>query len=278
MTDLPPTDIDELLSAVLDGEATAAEVARVEGDPELVGRLERLRSLADLVGTAHEPPAGLADDAVTAALTHLTPSAEHPTSPRFDELSARRARRVRRFAPLLAAAAAVVVVAASVVAIQSLDSGESQDLATAGQALDDEDTGADARSGDLDETTDSGAAETAEPSASPAAPGADAENVSSFSITAPDLDGFEDQVRDLLAEVSVSTTIAAPSGDTPAPEQVDAALECPTTNLERLGSPILFGQGDLDGVPVTYEVVLTQGDMVLVITDGSCEVIAEIAL
>jgi len=285
MSDLPPPDIDdadadEVVSAVLDGEATAAEVARVEGDPALVDRLERLRSMADRVGMAPEPPAGLVDDAVSAALTHLAPSAAYPAAPRFDELSARRASKARRFAPLLAAAAAVVVVVASVVAIQSLDSGESQDLATAGQAIEEEDASADAGTGALedpaDSTTDRAATESADPSASPLAPGAD--NFASFSISAPDLEGFENQVRDLLAEAPASTTIGSPAGDAADPDELEAAFRCPTTDLDQLGSPILFGSGDLDGASVTYEVFATPDGRVLVITNDACEVIAEVAL
>jgi anti-sigma factor RsiW len=55
---IPPADgEDELLHAYLDGEASAAERARVEGDPALLARLEAVRTLRAEVRAALEVPA-----------------------------------------------------------------------------------------------------------------------------------------------------------------------------------------------------------------------------
>lgn len=49
MTDLPPSPDDEIVSAVLDGEATDDERARVDDDPELARRLTELRGVSAAV-------------------------------------------------------------------------------------------------------------------------------------------------------------------------------------------------------------------------------------
>ena len=49
---------DELASAYLDGEASAAERARVESDPELRRRVDELRRASALVGRPVSPAVG----------------------------------------------------------------------------------------------------------------------------------------------------------------------------------------------------------------------------
>jgi hypothetical protein len=64
---LPPDD--DLVSAVLDDEATPEERARVAADPRLQARLEELRAASAFVATPVEPPpAGAADRAVATAI------------------------------------------------------------------------------------------------------------------------------------------------------------------------------------------------------------------
>lgn len=60
---------DELVSAVLDGEATRDERARVAADPALSGRLAEFAAVAEAVGAPDAPPsAGSRDAAIAAAV------------------------------------------------------------------------------------------------------------------------------------------------------------------------------------------------------------------
>src|SRR5205823_8558310 len=99
---------DVLVGAVLDGEATEAEVARVRADPSLAARLDELAAVRSRLQVESLPPAGAADAAVTAALAAVEPTAVVPLVAH---------RRWRRAAPVLAAAAALLVVLLGVVAL-----------------------------------------------------------------------------------------------------------------------------------------------------------------
>ncbi len=138
--DTGPID-DELLNAVLDGEATPEERARVEGSAEGRRRLARLRATAEAVG---EPVGSLdpatADRLVARALevgpTPVTvPGAStppDPTSMPSDELAGRRARRDRwrTVGRIAAAVAAIVVVVGGVTALARLAGRSSSDTAS----------------------------------------------------------------------------------------------------------------------------------------------------
>jgi len=92
---------DELVNAVLDGEATPDERARVEGDPTLRARLEELRAVSDLVGSPPpSPDDAQRERAIAAAKAAVGQQAEVRTLPD------RRRQEVPRF---LATAAAVLV-------------------------------------------------------------------------------------------------------------------------------------------------------------------------
>lgn len=109
----PPID-DELVNAVLDGEADEATVARVREDPVLAARLTELRAAAAAVA---EPVAPLTAEEVD----QLVETALDAAGPR-DELAQRRSRRgwqhpVARWA----VAAAVLLVAAGGAVLASLD-------------------------------------------------------------------------------------------------------------------------------------------------------------
>lgn len=109
--ELPPgRPDDELVSAVLDGEATSEQRKRVDADPTLSARLQQFRATAEVMA---QPPAGLADDQrdtlMTAALGAANPSTL--TAPPV-ALAARRATRARRWPPVGLVAAAVLVLVA----------------------------------------------------------------------------------------------------------------------------------------------------------------------
>lgn len=124
-----PDDADELISAVLDGEATPEQRRRVLGDPALAARLARFRAVAAAVATPVEVDPGERERAIGAALAAFEPAVDVEAQaareaggtdlPRPRRAGLPRLRRDRR--PLvsrwvLASAAVVVVVLGAVVA------------------------------------------------------------------------------------------------------------------------------------------------------------------
>ncbi len=149
MNDLPPPidpvdaagEDPSLLSAVLDGEATPAEVALVDADPRLTARLDLVRRLRDehraLAADEAAPLLGTADDRIALAiaaagddLAHVEtahdPVQSTPVVPAPTPIGAgRRSPRSRRALPILAGvAAALVVVVLGAVVVRGGSSGD----------------------------------------------------------------------------------------------------------------------------------------------------------
>lgn len=156
MTDaaLPPDD--EIVSAVLDGEATDDERARVEADPAARRRLAELADLRRHLAAPVAVPDDAREQALAAALaaydqqrlgdtTGSTPGVTAATSAATsaagldpvpsapDELAVRRARRSGRGARALAAAAAIVVVIIGIGALVR-STGQQTEVASTGVA------------------------------------------------------------------------------------------------------------------------------------------------
>ena len=181
MNPLPP-NADELVSAYLDGHATPDEVVLVESSPELMRRVETMRSLADLIGAPSTPPPAQKEAQISSALDAFdalfaaqdadtnpidttptvaaVPTALDSQPPPFDAIPptpepetfngvtslavARERRRPRRFnAGIIAAAAAVLLFVA--VAAFGLGGGESS-LDTASTPLEAADASSSAES------------------------------------------------------------------------------------------------------------------------------------
>jgi len=134
---LPSASDDEVVSAVVDGEATAEEQARVEGDPVLAARAARFRQVRSALSAPVEPlPPEVAGRLLDTALAE----GEAPAGPRSDDgppvvtappipLAPRRARR-SAWVPGSAVAAAVIVVLAVVgIALLATAGGDSKDTA-----------------------------------------------------------------------------------------------------------------------------------------------------
>lgn len=130
-----PTD-DEVVSAVLDGEATPEEVARVEADPVLRARLAAFRSAAAAVGAPVTPADPAARDAaVAAALAAADELADREASGgAVDELAARRTSRPPGRTGTWLAAAAVLAVLVGLGALLVGRSGD-EPFETAGRAV-----------------------------------------------------------------------------------------------------------------------------------------------
>jgi|GEM_PF-3587791 hypothetical protein len=145
MTDapLPPDAADELASAYLDGEATAAERARVETDPGLLARVDALARAQAAVGASVPVDPAARDAAISTALAAATEPggvlASEATEP--ERAPVVPLARPRGAAPstrwrYLAVAAAIAVAALAVPLLSQL--GESDEQDTAGVALDDD--------------------------------------------------------------------------------------------------------------------------------------------
>ena len=116
---------DELISAYLDGEATPAEIAEIEGDDALLARVEELRAVRDAVAApVPSLSAEQRDQLITAALG----VADAEADARLEAKIVPRHRPQRLF---LAVAAAVILLAAAVSAgLLGSSGGDDADMAT----------------------------------------------------------------------------------------------------------------------------------------------------
>ena len=131
---------DEVISAVLDGDADDETTAAVMSDPAARGRLDALRSVQSLMATPPPPAAPeRRAESIAAAL------AEARTSPAVTPLAPSRAARAQRWRPpveWVAVAAAVVVAVLAIPLIGNLTGGDDE-ATTAGDAVAVDDAGGD---------------------------------------------------------------------------------------------------------------------------------------
>ena len=123
MTDsLPDPELDELVAAYLDGEATPDERARVQNDPVLLARAEQLHAVSRMVAEPVVPPDAARRDAHIAAALEAS-----STSPVVTSLPSGRNRP-----EMLRIASIAAVVLAILVAVPLLlsNGGDDDDLAT----------------------------------------------------------------------------------------------------------------------------------------------------
>lgn len=284
MTDAPdPLDpLDDVASAVLDGTATADEVARAGRDPELAARVERLGAARDALRATHA--AGLArgvdearrEAAITAALaayddetTTVAPPAAAPTP-----MAAVARRRLGTAVPrpwLVGIAAAVALLALAVPLLGGLGSSDSDSEDSgdemAAEVLQDDAAGDDggaarAQGGDSEESLEAGAGP--------------APNL-------PDLGPFDDlevlateaAIRAAEADGDLPVTTSAPS--TAAHEETASPLATGAPACPAVADAAYVAQAELDGRPVLALVAREVGSdgtrRVQVIDAADCSVI-----
>lgn len=127
MTDRPDDldAIDELASAILDGEATPEQLARA-GEPAVLARLAEFRVVAAVVGRAVGPVSAEGRAATITAALSAWGTEDPALTEREDALATRRrAVAARRWLPAVAAVA-VVAVAAGIFAIGSTTDSHQQ--------------------------------------------------------------------------------------------------------------------------------------------------------
>jgi negative regulator of sigma E activity len=130
--------IEELLSAVLDGAASAADVERVNSDAELRNQLASLRATQAALVAPTPPDEAVRDRMIAAAIAEYaqlnnppvdssTPGTDTPPVSSLDEARRARARKSRRFNRVAMAAASVAVVVGGVTIVNNSSSNDSSD-------------------------------------------------------------------------------------------------------------------------------------------------------
>lgn len=127
MTSFDPSS-DELVSAYLDGEATEAERARVEADPELRARVETFRAISSAVATPPLMPDAAAREAAIAAALGASATSSKVTS--LAPVQERRSRFAGPRAAVLSAAAVILVLFLGGAIIAGIGGNNGADVAT----------------------------------------------------------------------------------------------------------------------------------------------------
>jgi hypothetical protein len=246
--DLPTDPLDDLASAHLDGESTAAEAARIGGDPDLTARVGA-RAAARAALRAPDAPVDDArrEAAISAALAAFDATGvelpgeadRRAASATPITVAASRRPMSRRTLRLVTAAAVAVLLALAVPLLGRLDSGGSEDdLATS--SLDDADQETQERSAAGDDAASGGAA----PEAPAAADALSSANQAYELGTFRDLASLEAAVRPLLS----SSEAPAPAASTTAADgSSDAATRCADApEGARAGPRVLTATATLD--------------------------------
>jgi hypothetical protein len=220
---------DELVNAVLDGEATTAEVARVAADPRLAARLDTLRAVADAVAASVPIDPATRDRQVAVAreawIGAVVESAGHTTTgPTAPVVDLRARRRGARALGVAAAVLALALLVPAVVAVLGRSGGTTDETASRGAPS--------TTVVDAEAATNAGVGDDAPSGAEPAPPP---------STTTPDLSG--------PAPTTAATVDLGDLGEVP-----------DTTSLRaRVGAALATGTSD-DGTPATDAPATTAPD------------------
>lgn len=215
---------DEILSAIIDGEADDETVAAVAADPAATARLAQLRNAVDMVAT----PVPDATPERRSASIAAAMAAATPASPEVTSLAAARHERTAKTSTksestrqwFVLAAAAIALVVAIPLALQ-LRSGNDADVATA------DDTSADAtdsRSLATDDAVDDTADAASDEPASDE--GFTTEAMAEDALNLTDGDGESDDAMEESEEPADDADSAA--DDAPATTTAPAEVEAPT--------------------------------------------------
>jgi putative zinc finger protein len=240
--------LDELVSAYLDGEATAEEAARVEGDPELQARLAEFAATRDAVRAT---VSGVTDDARDALLARVVGTVIAP--PNVVPLHRRRVAPAK----VLAVAAAVVAIAfiGGAITLLANDQRDSETSAS------DDSGGAIAMSIGEDAASATTGAPTADGGAAASPTPADQyPSLGEFS----DVAALQGRLDEALEQAPVETTTAQEGRDAMSTPQ---ALACET------GVAVVY-RAVLAGQPV---LVLVGDETVTVLADGDCSIVTSFA-
>lgn len=287
--DRPPIDgsDEELVSAYLDGEATAAERARVDADPRLLALVDSYRAAAEAVGSPVVPLDQPRRDAmVAAALAVLDDVDDEPGrsdagSPGVKVVPLSGRRRWISRAPGLAAAAAILFLVGMGLVLSSRDSDRDQsaDVSASAEQSTAADDSASKRSAEEDGTGSAAAGDAGE------------SDTDAFASPPPPVIGLGDfadepALRAALATEPPSSTLdseavpgataEAPERASPLPAEVERCATVVTTTDPLLGELIAVRTATLAGDPVLIYSHTERDDpdrIIDTVTDrGSCQI------
>ncbi|MEQ8717853.1 MAG: hypothetical protein RIE08_09600 [Acidimicrobiales bacterium] len=123
------TRLDEIASAVLDGEASEAERALADSDPRVAARVETLRRVRAVIADVAPPDPDQREQAVAAALAVAGDTGENTTVTSLDDQRRRRhmSTRTLRIAGIAAALAAGFLVVSLIAVLASSGDGDEGD-------------------------------------------------------------------------------------------------------------------------------------------------------
>lgn len=257
--DLPSDDLDQLVSAHLDGATTPEEAARIEADPAARARLAQLRGVRDALRTPTPVDAGARETAVAAALAAFDDERDLAPVTSLAEVAARRSPAPRALR-LVGIAAAVLLLAALVPLLTEVGGDDQDDVAgSAADALAESD---DAATADRSEGAgdDGGGGDVAE---APATAGAE----DGQSTEAADAFGALDQLDDLGAFATVDDLLAAARDEPAAPTTAAAPDEAATFRSDASCLAELL-EGSAAEPPITVRGAQLDGQPVLVVESG----------
>lgn len=264
--------LDELVSAVLDGEATDDEVARVEADPTLRARRDELGRVAAAVASPVTPASAADRDRAIAAALAVADGVPAPSED-AEVVDLRTARDRRRRTYQVAGSVAAVVLAA-VLAVPLLSSRDDDSRDAAFQEV------GSATSGDAADTDDSALSELAPGAGSASAGERDGESLAtdeatsdfgSSAILGADLGDLGDFPSTGALAASVATTVdrstAGAASEAPATTTAPAttAVGPPAAGADATGCDVLAAAGDPAGAVVAIGTARAGGDPVVVL-------------
>jgi hypothetical protein len=260
-------DTDEMVSAHLDGEATPAEVARIEADPALLARSAELRAVAAAVGRPVEPPpADVRDRQIEAALAAF----RRPDLAPVDlgaERDLRTRHRRRLWAVSVAAALLVALIAVPLLARLTSDGDADvatmQDRESAGQAAGEDETPA-AGATEPDDAAGGG----------PVTESAEDDGAGLLAAAVP-LGSFADEDELLVAVRQAGTPPATPDATTASTLPLAPGVAACPPPAERAGQPTASYVAEVAGAPVTVYVYPSGASGSVVVLDATCEVTLE---
>jgi hypothetical protein len=289
MTDQQPSGYrrpdDELVSAVLDGEATPEERARVEADPELSARLTEFTAVRDAVAEPVAPPSDATRERAIAA---AKVAVRHHGEPSGTVRPLRRRSRSSDVPRFLAVAAAVLLVLVTFGVLANV-SGDDAGDDSASDAL----TSADSSGGEgSDDDAAGGSAESGEDSSGAADAPDETDDLSSLDgadlgtvrserdLETTLLERFADaeQNDEFSADTTVVPASALPQADVDA-ATAGASEACQVGLVEaddQLSGLLAQAQVDYDGQPaVVYVYATPEGrQRVVVVTTDGCRTVA----